>query len=103
MLYPLSYGRLFSSAPPTGTRSPRYHQPAGTGRHAVARERTQSYHPSPSANPRPSAEAEGFEPSVPLRAQHISSVSHSAALARFLGPPWGCLLYTSPSPRDGLL
>ena len=36
-----------------------------------------------------SAEAEGFEPSVPLRAQHISSVSHSAALARFPGPPWG--------------
>jgi hypothetical protein len=23
MLYPLSYGRLFSSVPPTGTRSPR--------------------------------------------------------------------------------
>jgi hypothetical protein len=40
-------------------------------------------------NPGTSAEAEGFEPSVPLRAQHISSVSHSAALARFPGPPWG--------------
>ena len=43
--------------------------------------------PNPVSYPRPSAEAEGFEPSVPLRAQHISSVSHSAALARFLGPP----------------
>src|SRR3954471_14774098 len=44
---------------------------------------------SPRETPRTSAEAEGFEPSVPLRAQHISSVSHSAALARFPGPPTG--------------
>jgi hypothetical protein len=61
MLYPLSYRRVFSCVH-------RYCQPAIPGRTT-------------------SAEAEGFEPSVQLPAQHISSVSHSAALARFPGPP----------------
>ena len=29
---------------------------------------------------------------------------HPATTLRALGPkPWNCLLYTSPSPRDGLL
>ena len=79
MLYPLSYRRLFSCPDRavavielSCSRSPER-----TGRATGPRK------------PRPSAEAEGFEPSVPLRAQHISSVSHSAALARFPGPPWG--------------
>ena len=82
MLYPLSYRRLFS-----------WHSLTALGRHrARVRYRPPKRPGSAIATPTfggTSAEAEGFEPSVPLRAQHISSVSHSAALARFPGPPWG--------------
>ncbi len=70
MLYPLSYRRLCSCVQRYCQLFFRYCQPATPGRTA-------------------SAEAEGFEPSVQLPAQHISSVSHSAALARFPGPPQG--------------
>src|SRR5690349_19384210 len=81
MLYPLSYRRMFSWHPPPAKAVAEQSCSSGQrGGRAV---------PLRPENPGASAEAEGFEPSVLLRAQHISSVSHSAALARFPGPPWG--------------
>ena len=57
--------------------------------------------PSPDANPPASAEApDAVQPNDPWEGYNRSMYSFNTKVDKYVMRPIGCLLYTSPSPRD---